>query len=200
MDAPTPRWEDSWAVTATSQDLARENERLREQQRAVSVVLRAVAGSAGLQPVLDEIVDGAARLCRGDHAQLYLAEEDLFRIAAQSGDLGSEAWFYAVEHPHARDRTSIVGRVGVTGGIEQIPDVADDPQYLFDYQVIGYRSLLGVPIVTDGVLIGVIAITRAATGRFDEEDVDLVQTFADQAAIAIGNARLRGGGAPADRA
>ena len=190
MDAPTPRWEDSWAVTATSQDLARENERLREQQRAVSVVLRAVAGSAGLQPVLDEIVDGAARLCRGDHAQLYLAEEDLFRIAAQSGDLGSEAWLYAVEHPHARDRTSIVGRVGVTGGIEQIPDVADDPQYLFDYQVIGYRSLLGVPIVTDGVLIGVIAITRAATGRFDEEDVDLVQTFADQAAIAIGNARL----------
>ena len=116
--------------------------------------------------------------------------EDLFRIAAQSGDLGSEAWLYAVEHPHARDRTSIVGRVGVTGGIEQIPDVADDPQYLFDYQVIGYRSLLGVPIVTDGVLIGVIAITRAATGRFDEEDVDLVQTFADQAAIAIGNARL----------
>jgi hypothetical protein len=68
-----PSWEDSWAVAVTSPDLARENPRLREQRRAFSVVLRAVEGSAGLQPVLDEIIDAAARLCRGDHTQLYLA-------------------------------------------------------------------------------------------------------------------------------
>lgn len=190
MDAATRRWKDLCVMAVSSQDLARENERLRERERAVSGVLRAVAGSAGLQPVLDEIVDAAARLCRGDHAQLYLADADLFRIVAQSSDLGPDAWHYAVDHPHGRDQTSIVGRVALTGGIEQIPDVGEDPQYAFDYQVIGYRSLLGVPVVSDGALIGVIAITRAATGRFDDEDMDIVTTFADQAAIAIGNARL----------
>jgi len=177
-------------VGGTTEELARENERLREQQRAISGVLREVAGSAGLQPLLDEIVDAAARLCHGNSGQLYLLEADLFRVAAQTADISSEAWGYSVEHPHARDRTSIVGRVGIGGDLEQIPDVLADPEYTFDHRKIGFRSLLGVPVVLDEALIGVLALTRTAPGRFDDDDVDLVRTFADQAAIAIANARL----------
>ena len=69
------------------EELARDNENLREQQQAISDVLRAVATSKGLQPVLDEIVEAARRLCRGEHAQLYLTEGDQFRIFSQSSDL-----------------------------------------------------------------------------------------------------------------
>jgi adenylate cyclase len=174
-------------------ELRRENENLREQQRAVGAVLRAVASSTGLQPVLDEIVESARRLCRSDHAQLYLADGDVFRIFSQSLDLealGEDAYGYAQDHPHPPDRTSIVGRVALSGEAVQIPDVAADLDYEYDYTVIGYRGLLGVPIVLDGELIGALALARDAVGTFAEDDVGLVRTFADQAAIAIANARL----------
>jgi class 3 adenylate cyclase len=172
------------------EELARDNENLRKQQQAISDVLRAVATSKGLQPVLDEIVEAAKRLCRGEHAQLYLAEGDQFRIFSQSSDL-DEAYDYAAEHPHARDRTTVVGRVGLTGEVEQIPDVLADADYSYEGQrVIGYRALLGVPIVLDEELIGVIGVARGDVGPFADNHVELVRTFADQAAIAIANTRL----------
>jgi GAF domain-containing protein len=176
--------------TRDVEELVRENANLRDQQRGISDVLRAVASSEGLQPVLDEIVAAAKRLCRGEHAQLYLAEGDQFHIFSQSFDL-SEAYDYAAEHPHARDRTTVVGRVGLTGEVEQIADVLGDPEYAYEGQrMVGYRALLGVPIVLDGELIGVIAVGRHDVGPFADEHIELVKTFADQAAIAIANARL----------
>jgi hypothetical protein len=72
-------------------ELARDNESLRDQQRAVSDVLRAVVRSEGLQPVLDEIVGAAMWLCHGEHAQFYLAEGDLFHIASYSADIHEAA-------------------------------------------------------------------------------------------------------------
>ncbi|MDP9302862.1 MAG: GAF domain-containing protein [Actinomycetota bacterium] len=173
-----------------AEELARDNENLREQRRAVGEVLRAVARSEGLQPVLDEIVQAARLLCHGDHAQLYLVEGDLFVISSQSLD-PLAGYEYAQEHPHARDRTTVVGRVGLTGEVVQIPDVLADADYSFGAQrIIGYRALLGVPIVLENELIGAIAVGRNDPGAFADEQVELVKTFADQAAIAIANARL----------
>jgi len=132
--------------------------------------------------VLDEIVEAAKLLCRGEHAQLYLAEGELFRILSQSSDLHA-AYDYAREHPHARDRTTVVGRVGLTREVEQIPDVLEDPDYDYGAQdVVGYRALLGVPIAKEGNLIGVIAVARDSPGQFAADDVELVKTFADEAA------------------
>jgi class 3 adenylate cyclase len=171
-------------------ELVRDNENLREQRRAVGEVLRAVARSEGLQPVLDEIVEAAKRLCHGEHAQLYLAEGDLFRIVSESGDLQA-AYEYAEEHPHARDRTTVVGRVALAGESVQIPDVLADADYSFEAQrIVGFRALLGVPIVLDDELIGAIAVGRNVPGPFADEHIELVKTFADQAAIAIANAQL----------
>jgi class 3 adenylate cyclase len=173
-----------------AEELLRDNANLREQRRAVGEVLRAVARSEGLQPVLDEILESAKRLCHGEHAQLYLAEGDLFVIVSQSRD-SAVGYTYAKAHPHARDRTTVVGRVAIAREVVQIPDVLSDAEYTFEAQpIVGYRALLGVPIVLDDELIGAIAVGRNVPGPFANDQIELVRTFADQAAIAIANARL----------
>lgn len=176
--------------TLHAADLVRENANLREQRRAIGEVLRAVARSEGLQPVLDEIVSAAKQLCDGEHGQLYLVDGDLFLVSSQFAD-PPEGFAYAEEHPHKRDRTTVVGRAALAGEAVQIPDVLADAEYTFEGQaIVGYRALLGVPIVLDDELIGVIAVGRNVPGPFSDEQVELVETFADQAAIAIANARL----------
>src|SRR4029078_6766862 len=177
------------ASSATAK-LSRELEALRQQQRAISDVLRAVASSEGLRAGLDEIVLAAKTLCRGDHAQLYLAEGDQMQIFSQSLDL-DESYDYAQEHPHARDRTTVVGRVALSGQVEHIADVLQDADYSYGAQpIVGYRTLLGIPILLDDHLMGRRALARGVPEPFAEEHVQLVKTFADQAAIAIANARL----------
>jgi class 3 adenylate cyclase len=172
------------------EELVRDNENLREQRKAVGKVLRAVARSEGLQPVLDEIVEAARRLCGGEHAQLYMAEGDLFVVFSESCDLPA-AYEYSLQHPHTPDRATAIGRVALTGEAVQIPDVLVDPDYSYGAQpIVGYRALLGVPIVLDEQLIGGIVVGRDVPGAFAHEQVELVMTFADQAAIAIANARL----------
>ena len=161
--------------------------RLGDQRRAISDVLRAVAGSQGLQRVLDEIVAAARTLCHGDHSQLYLLEGDRLQIHAQSGP-GLDR---AQAETHPLDRSSVVGRTALEREVVQIPDVAEDPDYAVNAQnVVGYRALLGAPIVLDGDLIGAVTAGRNVPGPFTDEQVELVKTFADQAAIAIANTRL----------
>jgi class 3 adenylate cyclase len=177
-------------VSESIEGLVRELERLREQRQAVGDVLRAVARGEGLEPVLAEIVDAAQRLCQGEHAQLYLREGDIFHIVSASG--GPRASLeYAREHPHLRDRTTAVGRVALSNEVVQIADVLADADYDYRAQaIVGYRALLGVPILLEGELIGALAVGRNVPGLFLDEQVELVKTFADQAAVAIANARL----------
>jgi class 3 adenylate cyclase len=119
-----------------------------------------------------------------------LAEGDLFRIVSQSADL-ERVYEYSGEHPHARDRRSVVGRVALEGDTVQIADVREDAEYSHGLQdIVPYRTLLGVPIVLDEKLIGVFTLARDAVEPFADEHVELVKTFADQAAVAIANARL----------
>ena len=99
-----------------------------------------MARAEGLQPVLDEVVEAAKRLCDAEHAQLYLAEGDLFVIV--STDRSAEpAYEYSARHPHAQDRTSVTGRVALTGQTVQIPDVLDDAEY----RIVLSRSSVTVP-------------------------------------------------------
>ena len=169
------------------QDAARELRDLREQQQAISGVLRAVAGSAGLQPVLDEIVDASRRLCDADYGVLYLLEGELLHVATYHGAPRSAE--YDEQHPHALDRTTGAGRAAVTGEPVHIPDVFDDPEYLYGGPR-GYRALLGMPVKGEEDLIGVVVLVRREPRAFSDAQIALVQTFADQAAIALTNARL----------
>jgi class 3 adenylate cyclase len=168
-------------------DLSRQLETLREQQRAISGVLRAVARSAGLQPVLDEVVEACSRLCDAENAQLWLLEEGLLHSVADHGD--PEGAAYDRQHPHPLDRTTAAGRTAVTRQPVHIPDVDADPEYTYGGPR-PYRAMLGVPVVVEEDLIGVIVGARSEQRPFSGEHIALAQTFADQAAIAIANARL----------
>jgi adenylate cyclase len=169
-------------------ELARSNERLREQQGAIGSVLRTLVRSAELQPVLDEVSEAARRLCAAQYASLYLADGDVMRAVSGAG--GLEALEYDMTHPHALDRTTFAGRAAVTRAIVHIPDIQADREYLYPGPRAGYRAGLGVPVLFEEELIGVLAIVRAEPKPFTEEQIQLVQTFADQVAITIANARL----------
>jgi adenylate cyclase len=190
MDAASPRWEDAWTVAVTSQDLARENESLRARQRALANVLRAVARSEGLGVVFTAALEAANRLCDADYGALYMVEGELLQSVAQQGGSRKHAE-YEQTHPHTKDRHTLVGRVAVTGQTVHIPDGRADPEYSWPgQQLSGYRAMLGVPIVTEGELIGVFGLVRNEARPFTDEQIELLETFADQASIAIANARL----------
>jgi class 3 adenylate cyclase len=175
------------AGLAPDAELARQVDDLRAQQHAISGVLRAVARSVGLQPVLDEVLEACRRLCKADHGALWLLEDELLHYAAHNAE--PEAVAYDREHPHALDRTTAAGRAAVMREPAHIPDILDDPEYVYPGPR-PYRAVLGVPIMVEDDLIGVVVVVRREPEPFSEEHIALVETFADQAAIAITNARL----------
>ena len=175
-------------VASDDAELARQVDDLREQQRAISGVLRAVARSEGIQPVLDEVIEACERLCRAEYGALYLLEQGLLHVAAHHTLAGGGE--YDSEHPHALDRTTAAGRAGVERRPVHIPDIHADPEYSYGGPTEYYRSLIGVPIMVDDELIGVVVLSRREPAPFADEHIELVETFADQAAIAITNARL----------
>ncbi len=155
----------------------------------MGAVLRAAASGRGLQPVLDEVAAASMRLCRADTSSLYVLDGALLHAVARAGgDLAT--WEYDQAHPHELDRTTVVGRAALARGPAHIPDVLDDSEYTYGGPRLGYRSLLGVPIIFEDELIGGMTLTREEPASFTDEQIELVQTFADQAAIAIKNARL----------
>jgi class 3 adenylate cyclase len=174
-------------VKADSSQIVRQLEDLQEQRRAISAVLRAVARSGGLQPVLDEIVESARRLCKADHGALWLLEDNLLHSVAH-GAVGDAAEYDRL-HPHTLDRTTAAGRTAVMRAPVHIPDILEDPQYAYPGPR-PYRSMLGVPVMIEDDLIGVVVVVRIEPHPFTEEQIALLETFADQAAIALTNARL----------
>jgi len=166
---------------------ADEVERLRAQQRAVSDVLRAVARSEGLQPVLDEIVESATSLCAGDNGRLFLLLGDRLHATANHGLAEEYEWDRA--NPHVVDRSTFAGRAAVERAPVHVPDILEDPEYAYEGPA-PYRAGLAAPILTEDDLIGVVVMVRMTPTPFSEEHIELMRTFADQAAIAIANARL----------
>ena len=164
-----------------------------QQQTATADVLKVISRSAfDLQPVFDTIVQTARRLCDAEYATIYeLRDDDKYHVVANNG---ADPVFlkYAVEHPMAPERGFLVGRTALERKTVHMPDCLADTEYsALEYQSMGhYRSMLGVPLLREGVSIGVIALMRTAVLPFTEKQIELVTTFADQAVIAIANVRL----------
>jgi two-component system NtrC family sensor kinase len=166
-------------VVGDGSDITRELEDVGEQQRAISGVLRVVARSAGLDPVLEEVAEACRRLCNADHGALWLLDEGLLHVAAHHGD--PEGAKYDLEHPHPIDRTTAAGRAALERKPVQIPDVLADPDYTYPGPRF-FRTMLGVPIMVEDDLIGVVVVVRREPKPFTDDHIALVQTFADQAA------------------
>jgi len=175
-------------VASDDAELARRLDDVLDQQRAISGVLRAVARRTGIEPVLDEVTESCRRLCKADFGALWLLEGGLLHAIAHHGE--AEAAEYDRQHPHPLDRTTMAGRTAVMREPVHIPDVRDDPEYAYAGPKEYYKAMLGVPVMVEDELIGVVVLVRREAEPYTDEHISLVQTFADQAAIAITNARL----------
>jgi signal transduction histidine kinase len=140
---------------------------------------------------LDALVEAAARLCEADQGIIARERDGVYQRVAAYG-FSREFVEYVKELPINAGRGSAVGRALIEGRVIHIPDVQADPEYtLLEVQRLGdYRTILCVPMLRDGVPIGILALTRHQVRPFADKQVELVTTFADQAAIAIENVRL----------
>jgi signal transduction histidine kinase/DNA-binding response OmpR family regulator len=171
--------------------LSRDLAEAAEQQMATSQVLEVIGRSAfELQPVFETVLRHAVRLCGADAGQIYQAEGELYRLACVVG--GSEEYQeFAMRNPIGRGTGTLVGRVGLERQSVQIPDVLADPDYNWQGWELGkFRTLLGVPMLFDDQVLGVIALCRTNVDPFGDRTIDLVTTFAAQGAIAIQNVHL----------
>src|SRR5262245_12699663 len=165
-----------------------------EQQAATAEILRVISRSpTDVQPVFDAIVESAARLCNGVFSSLHTFDGELMHLVAAHNwrpaafDAARRVW------PARPSQATVTGRAVIERTPIHVPDVRElDLEYQNQelLNAIGFRSALAVPMLRNDVPLGVIGVARAEPGPFSDTQIELLQTFADQAVIAIENVRL----------
>jgi len=164
-----------------------------EQQTATSEILRVISRSpTDLRPVFDQIAYSAAVLCQAAGSVVFRFDGQELHVAAMHTPVPEFVTFFQTRFPMAPDRSSTAGRVILDGAVVHIANTIEDPEY-GDPGVrreAQPRSALGVPMLREGRTIGTIVVGGGEGRRFSDKQVALLQTFADQAVIAIENVRL----------
>ena len=173
-------------------ELHREQQSAEEREAAVRDVIQTIAQSTfNLEAVLQTVIDRAVHLSHADHGNIARREGDVYRVAAFTSFV-PEYEHLVRERVYPPERGSVIGRTVLEQRVVHIVDVLDDPEYsLAAIQRAGnYRTVLGVPMLREGVPIGAIAVGRTEVRPFSDAEIRLVETFADYVVIAIENVRL----------
>src|SRR6516164_6487611 len=182
--------------TSTDEQLAQTRRELieaRELQAASAEVLSVISTSPNdVQPVFDAIAESALRLCQGQFSFVLRLDKGLMHFGACHGLTAEGLEAFRRKLPRPVDEGTVSGRAILHRAIAEIPDVLADPAYGVAglARKVTYRSALAVPMLRQGSSIGAIAVARAQVGPFTAGQIALLTTFADQAVIAIENARL----------
>jgi len=174
------------------QQRTRELSESLQQQTATADVLKVISRSAfDLKSVLQTLVESAGRLCGADYATITRQKDGVLFFAEAYG-YSSEFIEYVKAMPVERGRGTATGRALLEGRVIHIADVLADPEYTWAeaQKLGGYRTILGVPMLREGIPVGVLTLTRSEVRPFTGKQIELVSTFADQAALAIENVRL----------
>jgi GAF domain-containing protein len=164
-----------------------------DQQTATSEILRVIAGSpTDLQPVLDTVVENAARLCNANLAWMSRMEGEHYTFAAFSSKVPQEVQDRFGQKPRVPEQDSIQGRALIDRSIVHVSDIRAEPELKRSRiaQVTETRSALAVPMLREDLPMGAIVLGRYNVQPFSQREIELVTTFADQAVIAIENVRL----------
>ncbi|MEM7303697.1 MAG: GAF domain-containing protein [Pseudomonadota bacterium] len=163
-----------------------------EQQTATADLLKVISKSVfDLPTVLQEVIEAAARLCGASICILFERQGDGMHLGANFG-CSSEMVEFHRNNPNPIDRSNVAGRATLEKQTVHVPDVTQNPGYKLtgSFELGGWRSIIAVPLIRDGEVIAVLALSRPEVGTFSARQIELVETFADQAAIAINNANL----------
>src|SRR5262245_12977732 len=176
----------------TTEQLKQELAEARDQRAATGEILRIISSSpSDLQPVLDTIVATATRLCGAEKATIRRRSGDAYQMVAEHG-CSPEQRAYMEKNPVAAGPGTIVGRAAETRKPVYVPDVEAHPGFTqMDLaKRAGFRAVLGVPLLREGEIIGVLMLLHSKPDPFTADHIERAQTFADQAVIAIENTRL----------
>jgi class 3 adenylate cyclase len=178
--------------TRDEPELRRELQAAGEREAAIRDVVQTIARTRfDLDAVLQTVIDRAVLLCHADNGNIARRDGDVFRVVAFTS-FGPEYERLVRDRVYVPERGSVIGRALIEKRVVQIADVLADPEYeLTDLQRVGgYRSIMAVPMLRDGDVIGAIAMGRKRVRPFSDAEIALIETFADHVIVAIENVRL----------